>query len=163
MKTLKQVQDLVRSQFINSESIKVVYLGRIANFKHGIVQEAVARYATKSTEFDYPYPQYLHCEFNIIDSDGDSFTVSRDGIEFKKDFYPLPDNFEVGADLFERNIYRRDKNERQQQLRNKVHSDYLRRYISRYFFIRNLLLIKKLVKKWNSKKQVFTTEIWLNF
>lgn len=104
MKTLKQVQDLIRSQFINRESIRVVYLGRISNFKYGIVQEAVARYATKSTEFDYPYPQYLHCEFNIVDSDGDSFTVSRDGIEFKKDFYPLPDNFEVGADLFERNL-----------------------------------------------------------
>jgi len=98
-KDLNRVFTRIRSITIGPESIKVVYLGELAGFHYGKIVEARARYVA-STRKPFPFPKNRHCVYRIEDEDFDSFTVSEDGIYFEKGWYPLPNDYEVGASLF---------------------------------------------------------------
>lgn len=93
-KKINQIYTKIRSTTIGQEIIKVVYMGDLNGFHYGKVIEAEARYV-KSSGQPHPYPKYRHCSYRINDEDGDSFTVSDNGITFYKGFYPVPDNFEL--------------------------------------------------------------------
>ncbi|GGC74792.1 hypothetical protein [Enterococcus wangshanyuanii] len=98
-KNQKRMMDKVRSGYANPSSIKVVYLGlRYGGFYYGTVIEAKACHAVKGN-LPYPYPKYMHCDYKIIDEDGDTYGVSGNGIDFVKDWYPVSDDIEVGTQL----------------------------------------------------------------
>lgn len=95
-KELEKVRVKIRSSTTGREVIKVVYLGKVSGFHFGKVIEAKPRYVT-STGKEFPYPKWKHCVYRIEDQDGDTFTVSDDGITFYEGFYPVPDSFELGS------------------------------------------------------------------
>lgn len=86
----------IRSSTLGPQIIKVVYLGGLAGFHFGKVIEATARYVSH-TGHPYPYPKWKYTEYRIQDEDGDSFTVSRDGVTFYSGFVPVPDEFQIGT------------------------------------------------------------------
>lgn len=71
-------------------------MGDIGGFHYGKVIEAEARHV-KSSGQPHPHPKYKHCDYKIIDEDGDTFSVSNNGITFFKGFYPVPSYFELGS------------------------------------------------------------------
>lgn len=93
-KELTKLYVKVRSTTIGPKKIKVIYLGNSGGFHFGEVVEAKARHVS-STGKKHPYPKYRHCDYRIVDEDGDVFPVSTDGISFYKGFYPVPENFEL--------------------------------------------------------------------
>ena len=95
----KRMMDKVRSGYSNSKMIKVVYLGlRYGGFKYGTVLEAEARHASKSG-LPYPFPKWSHYDYRITDVDGDYYTVSENGKEFVRDWYPVSEDLKVGDKL----------------------------------------------------------------
>ena len=98
---MNQVFTRIRKLTIGPGSIKVIYLGKLAGFYYGKIVEAQATHVSSTGE-PFPFPKYRYCNYRIEDEDFDSFTVSEDGIHFKKDWYPLPDYFVIGTSLIRR-------------------------------------------------------------
>lgn len=85
----RKLETFVRSQYFNSEIIKVVYLGKKHGFHYGKVIEAKARMSA-GTNKPFPFPKNLHVCFEIVDEDGDNFEVSHDGNSFSPGWFPVP-------------------------------------------------------------------------
>lgn len=84
-----KLEVFVRSQMLNAEVIRVIYLGKKQGWHYGKIIDAKARFV-KGTGKPFPFPKKMYSQYQIIDEDYDLYTVSADGINFEKDWYPIP-------------------------------------------------------------------------
>ncbi|PID15573.1 hypothetical protein CSV63_07265 [Sporosarcina sp. P34] len=91
---VKKLKDKLRSGSVGRSAIRVIYLGRKGGWHYGKVIEAIPRHVQKSG-LPYPFPKWRHCDYRIVDEDGDPFPISEHGTILHDGFYFVPDDFEI--------------------------------------------------------------------